>query len=1082
VGGAGNDTYVVQSNADIVTELAGDSEGTADTLMATTGLNLSLENYANVENLTLIGSGAQNGSGNAGANTIIGTPAANVISGQGGNDSLLGNGGIDTLNGGEGQDVLEAASGSTLNGDAGDDTLRVLDPWTPDQLGAGRLSVWLDAADLDGDGIREGLAEAGLNGNLITVWRDKSGNGRHGEVYGEQQSPTLVQGGLNGLPSVTYDGVDDYIAVPGVPSASSLTQSLYWVQNTTDTTYAFGTNGNTNVSTSTHMLLASAGSTNDTLVTASGYGSLTANAFWQNGGVAAWSTRGDVHAALNNITATVGVVNQAFNFHGGLQFGHVSTSNWWLGQTNTQSSWTFGGQIPEVLVVSGLLGTTERQFVEGYLAWKWGSQALLPADHPYRNAAPQLAATTLGATLNGGDGNDNLTGGMNGDTLNGGTGADTMAGGAGNDTYVVDNPGDSLTEAADAGIDTVQSSIGHTLGNHVENLVLTGSANLNGTGNAADNSLTGNTGANLLQGLGGNDTLNGGAGADQMEGGTGNDTYVVDNPLDLVVEPSGADGGLDLVQAAISYTLPGLVENLTLTGTAANGTGNELANTIVGNAAANVLDGLGGADTMRGMGGDDTYWVDGTGGVVDVVDETSGGVDQGGNDQVRSSVSYTLPSFVERLVLTGGASNNATGNATANVLEGNDGNNQLNGLGGDDTMTGGLGNDTYFVDDTLDVVTELAGAGQGSSDLVVASVSHTLSNNVERLQLVAGTAPLNATGNGLDNLISGNDGANVIDGGGGADTMTGLGGNDTYVVNDLNDVIVEAANQGIDTVQSEFISYSLELLPNLENLTLLGSGNLTAFGNAQNNVLTGNSGSNTLNGKEGADQMAGGLGDDIYVVDDGGDQVFEASGAGTDVVSASVNFTLSDNVENLTLAGSAPLDGTGNALNNVIVGNGGNNQINGGGGNDTLVGAGGVDTLNGGVGDDMLEFGAAADIGLADGGSGTDTLDLGTVGGALDLGTLAGRVDNIEALDVRDGANSSISVDANAIVGMTDSDAVLKLSLDSGDTLTINSPFVIGSSGVDANTGQTYTEYLLFTGSVQTATLNVYLPPPPDNV
>jgi Ca2+-binding RTX toxin-like protein len=228
--------------------------------------------------------------------------------------------------------------------------------------------------------------------------------------------------------------------------------------------------------------------------------------------------------------------------------------------------------------------------------------------------------------------------------------------------------------------------------------------------------------------------------------------------------------------------------------------------------------------------------------------------------------------------------------------------------------------------------------------------------------------------------------------------------------------------------------------------------------------------------------MAGGLGDDIYVVDDGGDQVFEASGAGTDVVSASVNFTLSDNVENLTLAGSAPLDGTGNALNNVIVGNGGNNQINGGGGNDTLVGAGGVDTLNGGVGDDMLEFGAAADIGLADGGSGTDTLDLGTVGGALDLGTLAGRVDNIEALDVRDGANSSISVDANAIVGMTDSDAVLKLSLDSGDTLTINSPFVIGSSGVDANTGQTYTEYLLFTGSVQTATLNVYLPPPPDNV
>ena len=305
----------------------------------------------------------------------------------------------------------------------------------------------------------------------------------------------------------------------------------------------------------------------------------------------------------------------------------------------------------------------------------------------------------------------------------------------------------------------MQSSIGHTLGNHVENLVLTGSADLTGTGNAADNSLTGNTGANLLQGLGGNDTLNGGAGADQMEGGTGNDTYVVDNPLDQVVEPSGADGGLDLVQAAISYTLPGLVENLTLTGTAANGTGNELANTIVGNAAANVLDGLGGADTMRGMGGDDTYWVDGTG---DVVDETSGGVDQGGNDQVRSSVSYTLPSFVEHLVLTGGASNNATGNATANVLEGNDGDNQLNGLGGDDTMTGGLGNDT------LD-----GGAGND--------------------QLEGG---------------SGND---ILVGGGGVDTLLGGAGNDRLAFDAQTHIAQADGGTGDDVLALSTVGGALDL-------------------------------------------------------------------------------------------------------------------------------------------------------------------------------------------------------------------------------------------------------------------------------
>jgi Ca2+-binding RTX toxin-like protein len=756
VGGTGNDTYVVQSSADIVTELAGDSEGTADTLMATSGLNLDLSQaaYANIENLTLIGPGAQNGTGSNGNNVLTGTRFENVLSGLGGNDTLRGNGGIDTLNGGQGDDVLEAASGSTLNGDEGNDTLRVLDPWTPDQLGAGRLAVWLDGADADGDGVREGMAEGGLNGNRLSLWVDKSGNGRNGEVYGELQAPTLVQNAINGLPVVRFDGGDDYIVVNGVPSSSSQIQSLFWVQNTTDTGYLMGSNqgGSTG-----YMLAAQNGST-QTDVNGGGYGAFST--FWKDGVATTWATRGAVYSALHNITTTVAAVNQPLTLGGGLQFGFASNNvSALLGTANGSS---YGGSIPEIILVSGTMGTTERQFVEGYLAWKWGHQALLPADHPYRNAAPQLATTTLGATLNGGDGNDNLTGGMNGDTLNGGTGADTMAGGAGNDTYVVDNPGDSLTEAADAGIDTVQSSIGHTLGNHVENLVLTGSANLNGTGNAADNSLTGNTGANLLQGLGGNDTLNGGAGADQMEGGTGNDTYVVDNPLDQVVEPSGADGGLDLVQAAISYTLPGLVENLTLTGTAANGTGNELANTIVGNAAANVLDGLGGADTMRGMGGDDTYWVDGTGGVVDVVDETSGGVDQGGNDQVRSSVSYTLPSFVERLVLTGGASNNATGNATANVLEGNDGNNQLNGLGGDDTMTGGLGNDT------LD-----GGAGND--------------------QLEGG---------------SGND---ILVGGGGVDTLLGGAGNDRLAFDAQTHIAQADGGTGDDVLALSTVGGALDL-------------------------------------------------------------------------------------------------------------------------------------------------------------------------------------------------------------------------------------------------------------------------------
>ena len=119
-----------------------------------------------------------------------------------------------------------------------------------------------------------------------------------------------------------------------------------------------------------------------------------------------------------------------------------------------------------------------------------------------------------------------LAGGSGNDTLNGGVGADTLIGGAGDDVYVADNAGDVVVEAAGEGVDRVQASLSYTLAAEVENLALTGTASISGTGNALDNVITGTTGNNTLTGNAGNDTLDGRAGTDVLVGGTGDDTYL----------------------------------------------------------------------------------------------------------------------------------------------------------------------------------------------------------------------------------------------------------------------------------------------------------------------------------------------------------------------------------------------------------------------------------------------------------------------------------------------------------------------------------------------------------------------------
>ena len=577
------------------------------------------------------------------------------------------------------------------------------------------------------------------------------------------------------------------------------------------------------------------------------------------------------------------------------------------------------------------------------------------------------------------------------DGEHGGTGDDVMTGGAGDDTYVVDSTGDEVNEdSTSTGYDMLRSSISYSLNTTqtagIEELYLTGTANLNGTGNALDNYLEGNSGDNILDG---------GTGADGMAGLDGNDTYYVDNVNDVVIELSSSTG-YDRVYSSVSYGLNKIlstgVEDLYLTGPAdINATGNALDNYLEGNSGANTLDGKTGADGMAGLDGDDVYIVDNVNDVVIEMTSTTG------LDSVYSSVSYGLNKIlstgIEELYLTGTANINATGNALDNYLEGNSGDNILDGKSGADAMSGMEGNDTYYVDNVNDGIYDMS--TMSGYDRVYSSVSFglnkLLSNGVEDLYLT-GTADINATGNGLDNYLEGNSGANTLDGKTGADGMAGLDGDDVYIVDNVNDAVMElSSSTGLDRVYSS-VSYGINtyLATGVEELYLTGTANIDAKGNALNNYLEGNSGDNVLDGKTGDDAMAGGAGNDTYIVDSTGDLVYELAGYGdNDTVQSSVSFALTGSlragIENLVLTGTANLNGTGNGLNNLIVGNSGNNVLSGGAGDDDLIGGDGNDQLTGGDGNDILLGDAGADT--LTGGAGDDQLEGGAGNDSLDGGT-----------------------------------------------------------------------------------------------
>lgn len=519
-------------------------------------------------------------------------------------------------------------------------------------------------------------------------------------------------------------------------------------------------------------------------------------------------------------------------------------------------------------------------------------------------------------SLSGADGYDTLYGGDANDKLIGGAGGDTLDGGNGNDaaSYLTSTTGV-----------TVNLSTGLAIGGDASGDVLKSIEYLEGS--EFGDTLTGDNQNNRLWGLGeedtligedGDDILDGGFSNDSMLGGKDNDTYYVDSIDDKITEYTNE--GDDSVFSSVTYTISDNLENLTLIGNSSiSGTGNSLNNSITGNDGDNYLFGLDGndiliggggadsldggigADSMFGGQGDDNYYVDN---INDITTENA----NEGNDNVFSSVTYTLGANLENLTLTGNSIINGTGNSLNNTITGNDTNNTLDGKAGNDILYGNAGNDTILGDE------------------------------------------------GDDKLI----------GGLGADTLNGVSGIDfaSYFT------ATTGVTASLSTSQNNTGDAQGDVYQFIENLEGSELGD-SLFGDNQSNILIGLGGDDFLDGFGGNDTLIGGKGSDTYKIYNVGDVVTEYANEGADTINAAISYILGANIENLNLLeGTAAVDGTGNELNNIINGNSANNIIDGGAGDDHLFGFAGADTFIGGDSSDWLVGGQGNDI--LTGGNGND--------------------------------------------------------------------------------------------------------------
>lgn len=648
-----------------------------------------------------------------------------------------------------------------------------------------------------------------------------------------------------------------------------------------------------------------------------------------------------------------------------------------------------------------------------------------------------VVGSTYNDHLIGSNDSNVLDGGLGVDTLEGGAGDDIYIIDNLNDVVIEQADGgiDSLVTYVDYALtdESVIENIGllgtaiSAVGNNVNNMLI---------GNSLSNNLLGLAGNDTLIGHEGDDVLDGGDGEDlavyfeawshyQISLDDGIFTIEDLDPIGLLDPQEGSDivlpqEGIDTVlniesiafnfdsqhvvslidalnDAPIAFDDNNSADSIIEKGASILGDNQAIGNVLINDQDADLSLGLGELLSIKEVNGlSNSVGINVEGVYGAIVINSDGSYTYTLNDLDVDTMSLidgqmAVDSFMYTVTDVHGVS------ASASLNIGIQGSNDvITGTSGADTLIGTLGDDTYVVNHQRDLIIELL---DGGIDTLEASVSYMLSDNLENLTLT-GNGNLSATGNSANNIIRGNNGKNrllgaggndllyglsesdTLNGGAGIDTMSGGLGNDIFTVENIDDLVVEFVNEGYDSVNS-FVTYTLT--ENVDRLNLENSGGkINGFGNDLDNTLNGNNfanwlvggmGNDVLQGKGGTDTLEGGLGDDIYHIDNVGDIVTELASQGTDKVSSTISYTLTENVEQLYLTGISGLSGTGNGRNNIIYGNSGNNLLSGDAGNDSLNGGLGNDSLDGGQGNDTLVGGLGDDIYLLGIGSGRDLID-----------------------------------------------------------------------------------------------------------